>query len=126
MTNEYLQWLRQLIENDEVDKFYHDKEWIRVTEQVKKMDHYECQQCKREGRMTLQGQLNNRGKPVQMSVHHKKEVKKYPELALSIFYVDETGKRKRNLEYICEPCHNKEHNKLQAKKQKKFINEEKW
>lgn len=126
MTEEYLKWLKQLINDNELDKFYHDAKWLKTADVVKRLDNYECQSCKRKGRITTAGMLNAKGKPIQMSVHHKKEVKKHPELALSIFYYDENGNKKRNLEYTCEQCHNKFHKKFEAKKVNKFINEEKW
>lgn len=125
MTEEYLRWLKQLIADNELYKFYHDAKWLKIAEKVKKLDNYECQTCKRAGRFTTEGMLNKRGKPIQMSVHHRKEVKQFPELALSIYY-DESGKRRRNLEYTCEPCHNRIHHKFESKKQNKFTNEEKW
>lgn len=127
MSEDYLEWLKQLIKENKLEKFYHDSEWLKVKAQVRKLDHNECQQCRREGRMTL---YHDEDKRRQMSVHHKKPVRKYPELALSIFYVDENGQKKRNLELICESCHNKEHKKFKKESRttnrKKFVNEEKW
>lgn len=126
MTKEYLKWLKKLIENNELEKFYHDAQWLKVAAIVKQLDNYECQFCKKEGRVTTEGMLNAKGKPIQMSVHHEKEVKKYPELALSIFYYDDNGNKKRNLKCTCESCHNRKHKKFAAKKANKFINEERW
>ncbi|MEL7610610.1 MAG: HNH endonuclease signature motif containing protein [Bacillota bacterium] len=53
-----------------------------------------CQECKRYGRRTKDGQ------PVPAThAHHKKPVEQYPELV----YVVENG------EALCEACHNKRH-----------------
>jgi len=51
-------------------------------------DHYLCQSCKRNGRLTVAN-----------TVHHIKELKNHPELALDM----------DNLETICPTCHNREH-----------------
>ena len=126
MQKEYLEWLKKLIEEDNLEKFYHNAQWIRVSKEVRKMDHRECQPCKRAGRVTTVDTLNEDGKPIQMSAHHWKEVKVYPELALSIWYVDADGKRKRNIEYVCEACHNKIHHKYSNPEKNNFLNEERW
>lgn len=106
-------------------KFYQSAEWVKTAGKVAKLDNYECQRCKREGRVTTRGMLGPEGKPLQMSAHHKKEVKHHPQLALSIFYKDGDGKLRRNIEYLCETCHNKTHHKFE-KKAKGFVNEEWW
>lgn len=137
MTDDFLDWLKELITNNQLEKFYHCKEWLEAAEQVKKIDHYECQECKRKGKLTTESTLNKKGNPIQMSVHHHKELKQFPELALSIYYTDTDGSERRNLEYVCESCHNKIHGKYkgrwkpkqpQQKKQQRmrFVNEEWW
>lgn len=127
VSKDFLKWLKQLIADNQLEKFYHCSEWIKVAAQVKALDNNECQQCKRAGRVTTAGHSSGgAGKPVQMSAHHWMEVKKYPELALSIWYEDADGIRRRNIEYVCETCHNMIHHKFSRTDRQKFVNEERW
>lgn len=137
MTKPFLEWLKQLIINNQMEKFYHCKQWLEVAEEVKKIDNYECQECKRKGVLTTKTTKKRGGTGIQMSVHHHKEVRQFPELALSIYYTDSTGTQKRNLEYLCEHCHRKIHGRYgkgwqksggKNKKNivKSFMNEEMW
>ncbi|WP_318841570.1 HNH endonuclease signature motif containing protein [Metabacillus halosaccharovorans] len=68
-------------------------------------DNNECQNCKRIGRYRAADH-----------VHHLKEVKEYPEYALTF----------DNLESLCRRCHNDVHDRLAEVNQPKFINEERW
>lgn len=54
-------------------------------------DHHDCQKCKKPGSATL--------------VHHVNHVKQRPELALSRWYVDAQGIKRRNLISVCRGCH---------------------
>ena len=93
--------------------FYTSRTWRRKRKDILDRDGNECQLCKREGRVTA-------GTPEEpLIVHHIKELKDYPELAL----VDE------NLLTVCDNCHEtvchpKRLGKYQARK--RFINEERW
>ncbi|WP_093046517.1 HNH endonuclease [Thalassobacillus cyri] len=100
--------IQQLINQDNLVKFYQSKAWRDLRTAALKRDNYECQECKRQGRV----------EPAQ-NVHHIKEVKQFPQLALIL----------DNLEAICINCHNKEHKRLEKyirKKKPKFLNEERW
>lgn len=105
MTPEYLNWLKQLIASDEHKKFYWTKEWRRLRKKRLAYDRYECQVCKRQGKITKAN-----------TVHHIKHTTTHPELALTF----------SNLESICATCHNKEHPEKLNKSYKKFSNEERW
>lgn len=109
------QWIEKLVENGEIEKFYHSAEWIRLSQKVRKMDNYECQRCKKKGKYAAVS-----------SVHHVNEVKKCPELALSIYYTDKDGKKRRNLISLCETCHNEVHEKFKSRKEAGYTNEERW
>ncbi|WP_437177054.1 HNH endonuclease [Heyndrickxia ginsengihumi] len=86
--------------------FYQCKEWRQLRVQALERDNYECQECKRRGKY-------RRGK----NVHHIKEVKDRPDLALTL----------ENLETLCIQCHNEIHDKrLKKDKRKPFVNEERW
>ena len=99
--------LIQLIKENKLQKFYKSKEWKALRQEAMKRDNYECQICKSKGKY----------KPVE-NVHHIKEVKTHPELALE----------SNNLQCLCIRCHNEVHDRLDniEKKKPKFMNEERW
>ncbi|WP_264737299.1 HNH endonuclease [Cytobacillus firmus] len=101
-------------------KFYDSGEWKQKREQIKKRDNYECQECKRQGRLSIdtnEYSESAKRKKIQLVVHHIKELEHHPELAL-----DED-----NLETVCVDCHNKEHGRdFSNKKQNKWQHDERW
>lgn len=101
MTEEILEWIKELIRNDNLHAFYVSSIWRRTQTRILKKNHYECSRCKARG-MVVRAR----------TVHHKKYLRDYPELALE----DE------NLEPICDRCHYEEHHR----KRRKFLNEERW
>lgn len=70
----------------QVTEFYHSREWLAVRLQALIRDHYLCQECFRQKKIT----------PADM-VHHKKPVKPYWHLRLVA----------SNLESLCNSCHNR-------------------
>jgi 5-methylcytosine-specific restriction enzyme A len=103
-----LQKIIQLIKDGKLVKFYQCKAWRKLRLEALERDHYECQECKRQGKV---GPAQN--------VHHIKEVKDFPQLALVI----------NNVESVCINCHNKEHGRIVKyirKNKPKFVNEERW
>lgn len=68
--------------------FYHSPEWKAVRLEVLERDAYQCQTCKRAGRLTIA-----------TTVHHIVPVRVDPSRKLDPC----------NLEAICKTCHNKEH-----------------
>ncbi|HDR3902421.1 TPA: HNH endonuclease [Bacillus cereus] len=100
-------------------KFYDSGAWKQLREQIKKRDNYECQECKRNGRVqtdTNEYSESAKRKKIQLVVHHIKELEYHPELALE----------KDNLETVCVDCHNKEHGRSFEKKPNKWESDEKW
>ncbi|WP_088838944.1 HNH endonuclease [Listeria sp. ILCC792] len=85
--------------------FYKSKAWRQTREVILKRDNYECQECKRKGKVTTGERLD---------VDHLLELEDYPDLALE----------PSNLETKCVMCHNKKHNRF-VKKENKW-NDEKW
>ena len=78
----------------DIEKFYGTEKWKRKRAAILARDKYQCQICKRYGRMRQATE-----------VHHIKHLEDAPELAL----VSE------NLVSLCKACHNKEHpEKMQA------------
>ncbi|UOE96065.1 HNH endonuclease signature motif containing protein [Alkalihalobacillus sp. LMS39] len=86
-------------------KFYKSKEWLSLRKKALKRDNYECQMCKSKGSYHKAE-----------NVHHIKEVKTHPELALSL----------NNLQCLCISCHNEIHDRLEETRKPKFMNEERW
>lgn len=105
LSPERLTWLKDLITQDKVVKFYQWSAWRSLRQQALKRDNYECQTCKRAGKYSKA-----------QNVHHLKEVKQHPELALTL----------DNLECICIICHNKEHERLEKVRPIRFTNVERW
>jgi len=68
--------------------FYKTKTWKRLRESILRRDHYQCQHCKRYGRMRQA-----------TTVHHIKHLDEYPELACD----------PHNLISLCDSCHNLMH-----------------
>ncbi|MEB9549541.1 HNH endonuclease [Bacillus cereus] len=82
-----------LYEQDNIIKFYKHPYWYKhIRIQALERDHYECQECKRQGKYS-------KGR----NVHHIKELRDRPDLAYVL----------SNLETLCIQCHNKEHKKEQ-------------
>ena len=105
-----LQKIKQLIREDKLVKFYQCKAWYGkegIRDKALERDNYECQECKRQSKVS----------PAQ-NVHHIKEVKTHPELALVL----------DNTESVCISCHNHEHKRLDKYIRKKINNwnDERW
>lgn len=83
--------------------FYNSGKWRNMNGYIKERDNCECQECKRQGKVSLDIYEKNKNdrKKIKLVVHHIKELKDYPELAL-----DED-----NLETLCVECHNKIHDR---------------
>ncbi|MCM3291834.1 HNH endonuclease [Paenibacillus sp. MER 180] len=100
-------------------KFYDSKDWKHLREEVKRRDNYECQECKRNGLVTIntnEYSESAKRKKIQLVVHHIKELEHHPELALDI----------DNLETVCVACHNKEHGRACEMKVNKWQADERW
>ena len=118
------EWIRSLIQKDELWRFYKSKEWIALKNKIPKENHYECAECRKHGVITR----HDDGGRLLSTVHHVCHVRDHPELALSEWYKDySTGKLERNLIPVCKACHNKLHpEKIKRVNQDKFVNDERW
>lgn len=112
-TSELVAWIKSLIEEGKLWKFYKWKEWLKLKNQILEEAHYECEWCKKRGKISKAEE-----------VHHIQFVKKYPHLAMSRYYTHK-GKQHKNLVALCHDCHDKAHERMKYKKQKQF-NEERW
>lgn len=95
ITREKLNQLIKLLANGREEEFYHWPEWKKTRLEVLRMDRFECQWCKKEGRYSRA-----------IIVHHIKPLRVRPDLALSI-WDDQTGERQ--LAGICKAHHELEH-----------------
>lgn len=100
MTEGTLEWIKQLIRDDDLHGFYTSQLWRKKQSQILKDNHNECSRCKARGKVAIAN-----------TVHHKKYLRRYPDLALE----------DSNLEPVCEACHYSEHHT-----KKGFMNEERW
>lgn len=123
MMNEKI--IRELIDKDELWRFYKSKEWIALKTKVLKENHYECAECRKHGVITRydDGRLLS-------TVHHVCHVRDHPELALSRTY-SIGGEIHQNLVPVCKACHNKLHPEKRKHchthgKTDSFTNEERW
>lgn len=93
--------------------FYNSTEWKNKRKEILQRDHYECQWCKEEGRVTLADESL-------LEVDHIKELEYHPELALD----------NDNLRTLCKDCHNKRHERMNYrhtnKKENKWAGDERW
>ena len=99
---ELANWIRSLIRHKNVKAFYNSAAWQAMREEVLVEQHHECQMCRSKGLYVPAA-----------TVHHKKHVKQYPELALT----------KDNLIAVCEDCHYDIHHRAETKPQ---LNKERW
>ena len=102
-------------------KFYDGRYWKAMREAVKMRDNYECQECKRNGYVTVD--MNEysekaKRKKIALVVDHIKELEDFPELAL----------KPDNLETLCVHCHNKKHGRVFKfmRKPTKWDGDERW
>lgn len=93
-----LNYLRYLIANEQELIFYSSQIWRDVRERVRQRDHYECQKCNLEKRLTT------RTKSGILEVHHIAELSLYPEHCLNL----------NNLVTLCHSCHNVVHGRFQV------------
>lgn len=101
-----------LVREGNVDVFYNSRAWRKFRLKILQRDHYECQHCKAKGVRKIVRATH---------VHHIKELRDRPDLALE----------PDNLISLCHMCHEEEHDKLtkaneSKKREIKFMNEERW
>ena len=118
-TEELVEWIKELIAEDKMYKFYKSKYFQELRAEVLQKAHYECEICRSKGRITKA-----------TTVHHIYYVRNYPQYALSMYVIDKDGNRVQNLIAICNSCHNREHEEKLIKsierKKKDNIIEERW
>lgn len=110
------QWIADLIASGDVHAFYTSVKWERTRAEVLALDHHECQYCKERGRYR-RARL----------VHHVNHLRDRPDLALSIWYTDTQGVKRRQLVSCCWDCHEAQHpERLRRKRRKPPLTPERW
>ncbi|HEM3878449.1 HNH endonuclease signature motif containing protein [Streptococcus suis] len=93
--------------------FYNSSPWRNLRREVLERDHYECQWCAAEGKVTTVDRDV-------LEVDHIKELEYYPEYALDI----------DNLRTLCKYHHNQRHERFEfkktSKKKNRFFREDEW
>ena len=74
-STELATWIRELIDKDELWKFYKSKDWIRLKTTILQMNHYECYECRRRGKITRFDTDAEGNKKLISTVHHVHHVK---------------------------------------------------
>lgn len=96
--------------------FYRSVSWKKLRLLALDRDNYECQECKRQGRVTVDStKTEGERKTIKLNVHHIKEIEFHPELALEL----------DNLETVCLYHHNVEHGRI-FKTKENLWPDEKW
>lgn len=111
------QWIRELEARGKLWEFYQTLEWRRLRAEVIAEFHNQCTDCLAKSPAVLT-------RPT--TVHHVREVKDRPDLALSKSYRDADGSMKRQLVPLCDECHNARHGRFHGAKPKPQLNDERW
>ncbi|WP_284037451.1 HNH endonuclease [Neobacillus sp. 114] len=93
-------------------RFYKSAGWQAIRQQALVRDNYECQECKRQGKVYTDHHDPDKRK--RLDVDHIKEIEHHPELALEL----------DNLQVLCVWHHNEKHGRF-SKKENKW-DDEKW
>lgn len=120
-------YINNLIQKNELWRFYKSKEWIELRDKILEENHNECSVCKSHG-IIKRYDIDSKGvKHLIKTVHHVQYVRSHPELALSKYYYYE-GEKKENLIVVCKACHNQLHpeKRFKNRSKEKFTNEERW
>lgn len=96
-----------MLTRDERIKIYKSNAWQVTRKKVLERDNYECQECKRNGRVFTDQHRPDKHK--RLDVDHIKSLEEHPELA---FDMD-------NLEVLCVKCHNKKEKRFHPNQSKK-------
>ena len=118
MTSEQIDFARACIREGRVHDFYVWSAWRAKRLQILRQDHYEGQECKKQGRYRRA-----------VLVHHVQHLQQHPELALCDTFTGIDGQEHRQLISVCKECHETVCHPERMRKQprkKKFWTEERW
>ena len=104
---------------EQKQRFYNSTKWKQLRKQVLERCNHECQECKRNGYVTIDTNEYSetaKRKKIRLIAHHKKELEFHPDLALEI----------ENIEILCVRCHEQYHDRGFKYKENKWKHDEKW
>ncbi|MCA1021804.1 HNH endonuclease [Halobacillus litoralis] len=94
--------------------FYKSKAWEVLRQEALVRDNYECQECKRQGRVHVDStKQSGKRKSIELNVHHIKEIAYQPDKAMDL----------DNLETLCLYHHNEVHGRIFKKTKPKWDDE---
>lgn len=96
-------WIPALDRAHKLYRFYQTPEFRALRAEVLAAAHGECEDCRAKSPSVIRPAT---------TVHHDREVRRYPELALSLYWLDKHGKKHRQLWALCEDCHNRRHSRF--------------
>lgn len=97
-------------------KFYRSSAWQMKRQEALERDNYECQWCKKEGKVTVDSvKTPGQRKEIVLNVDHKYPIEHYPQLALVL----------DNLETLCVYHHNVKEGRIFKPKKPKW-DDERW
>lgn len=113
-------WIPELIAAGKMYRFYKTPEFKTLREEIICEAHGECEDCRAKKPMKITPAV---------TVHHDRTVKDYPELALARYWIDEKGRKHKQLWALCEDCHNARHDRFgysPAPSESKLLTPERW
>ncbi|GIP63354.1 HNH endonuclease [Virgibacillus pantothenticus] len=97
--------------------FYNSSAWRKLRLRALERDNYECQWCKREGKVTVDSiKEDGKRKEIVLNVDHKYPIEHYPKLALTL----------DNLETLCVYHHNVKEGRTIDKMSKHKSKKKRW
>lgn len=120
--NALKRWIPELVSNGRMYQFYKTPEFRALRQQVLAAAHGECEDCRARSPSIIRPAT---------TVHHDREVEQYPELALSLYWIDRSGQKHQQLWALCGDCHNRRHNRFgygdqPQRKEQKPLTPERW
>lgn len=127
MISDLKRYINNLIDKDELWRFYKTDDWLMLKNSILNEHHHECAICKSKGKITRYDIDKQGRKKLISTVHHVMEVRDYPEMALSRYYYDSKGEQHDQLIPICKSCHNIIHKKgFKSARERHYRNKERW
>ena len=115
-------WVRCLIHDDKLYKFYQTSDWRDLRAAVMEDHHNECEFHKDREDLPIDKRYARAD-----TVHHEFEVKKRPDMALTRYADEPDGTRREVLHPLCNDCHNIVHGrKLMGNPNKRNPVTEEW
>lgn len=96
-------WIPALAAEGRLYRFYKTPEFRQLRESVLSAAHHECEDCRAKTPAVIS---------LATEVHHDRPVREFPELALSLYWIDQHGMKHKQLWALCADCHNRRHGRF--------------